>query len=261
MKLNSFKIGCAMLALIRGLLHGETISVEKENVVLRLEMSTNIVSGMGLPVSVVVSNTLDVDRYFRWQNGDPCRAGIGEFVINDKVTGKKMECVVPMDERTAQTGRGADIQPHSNQAMPIIDLATKYGLTNAGQYSVKLAAHLLSRIGEGGRFEYVDFETPAFQVTIVPAEGISANLETNTTVIPEKQKYPTPVIQPKDAAVAPLEDSKPSLPESTLPQPTTPTAQVAETMPASPSTNWVPIVVVIFLGLGIALFLFRREKK
>lgn len=136
---------------------------------------TNFVAGEKIPASLIASNALDRERLLDWHSGDPCWAGIGEFLIVEERSGKRMDCVAPLDERAhVMSASLGPLLDHASQEFPA-ELLRGYTLTHAGAYSVQAA----------GKFRLLESPTTYVTLTTPPViTSLSPRIETNVVEKP-----------------------------------------------------------------------------
>lgn len=107
----------------------------------RLEMQkTNFFVGETIEAGISLSNLTDNARMFASEVGDPCRAGIGEFLITRQKTGDRVKCAYSQSERGhIISAKLAMLDPHELEEFGA-DLSRGYALTNVGVYSLQAVA-------------------------------------------------------------------------------------------------------------------------
>jgi hypothetical protein len=100
---------------------------------------TNFVAGEKIPVCVCVSNLVNERHVLNWFDGDPCRSGVAKFLIIDQSSGKTLDCVVPREQRGIGSGRIEELNVTASKEF-FGELATNYGITNVGVYTIQAVA-------------------------------------------------------------------------------------------------------------------------
>gem|GEM_PF-3399386 len=134
-----------------------------DGLVFGIAVPTHVAAGERIRVSLMVSNALGVARNVPWERGDPCRAGIGEILILEEGTGRRVGCQVPDTERDSIVSAGLGTLKPRESAQYAIDLVKGYGLTNSGRYLLQGVGQfrLLSRPDQ-----YFTLTTPPVRLLI-----------------------------------------------------------------------------------------------
>jgi hypothetical protein len=119
---------------------------------------TNVIAGGKVAASMIVSNTLDRERYVGWSHGNACSSGFGEFLIIEKNSGKRADCIVPLEDRGAIISASlGKYEKHTARTFEF-DLVEGYAVTNAGVYTVQAV----------GQFHSLEASDKHFTVTTPP---------------------------------------------------------------------------------------------
>jgi hypothetical protein len=143
---------------------------------------TNFTAGERVLVSLVVSNTMDTARPMSWDKGNRCNSGLGEFVITDQTSGRRVACPLPPHERYRSMGAGmAELEGHDAKAFSG-DLVAGYALTNVGVYSVQAVVGLAYL---GVQDQGATLLTPPLVIRLSPRGSASATAAESTNTLKE----------------------------------------------------------------------------
>ncbi len=135
---------------------------------------TNWVAGEKITASMVISNISSVTRMIPWQYGDPCTTGFGEYLIINGKTGKRLDCIVSLENRTTIGPNSLGLFEKDEFKRFESNLTRVYGLTNAGDYWIQAT----------GRFQYVGSPEKYFTL-VTPRITISLSPKAETNAPPK----------------------------------------------------------------------------
>jgi hypothetical protein len=105
-----------------------------------------------------------------WAFGDACTTGFGEYLIVDGKTGRRLDCIVPLANRTSIGPSSLGHFGKNDSKCFESDLTSVYGITNSGIYWIQAV----------GRFSYIESPSKQFTISTPPVIiFISRNVDTN----------------------------------------------------------------------------------